>query len=119
MSSRTSAKPVRSSKSGAVRTKPKGAVSDKASAAQSKAVKLYEIDPNSGPVDVPHKVCLYGQNIDPTRVKAKFGAAPSVFLQQVATVRKIPLLLLLPLLPLSDSFFRNLEQRELPVQYHH
>lgn len=49
-------------------------------------VRLFEVDPNSGPIDTPHKVFLYGKNIDPSRVKAKFGAAPSVFLTEIPTV---------------------------------
>ena len=49
-------------------------------------VKLYELDPNSGPVDVPQKIVLFGEGIDPSRVKAKFGTQPSVFLKALTTV---------------------------------
>lgn len=66
-------------------TSTKSQVVSKKSTTQT-VVRLYEIDPNSGPVDTPHKVFLYGKNIDPTRVKIKFGAAPSVFLTEVPTV---------------------------------
>ena len=50
------------------------------------SVHLFELDPNSGPVDVPQTVVLYGEGIDPARVKAKFGTQASVFLKVLTTV---------------------------------
>jgi hypothetical protein len=53
-------------------------------------VRLLEIDPNAGPLDVAQRVTLLGENIDPSRVKAKFGAQAAVFLQASNTVSFCP-----------------------------
>src|SRR3990167_4112050 len=58
-------------------------------------VQVYEIDPNVGPVDYPSIATIYGEGIDPSLVKVKFGTLPSVFLEVTVTFFfSFPILLL-------------------------
>lgn len=73
------------------------------STTSTKSVRLDEIDPNSGPLDVPQKVILYGQGIDTSRMKVKFGSQPAVFLQSVATAAGHKITCVVPPVPRSKS----------------